>query len=195
MPSGSSAPSPSATRRSSVVNSSLRMKAVSASASGARTAVSASGTSTGTCVSRITSAFDSRAWSAKVMRLSRRLSCLISEARSSSVSRSPYSLMRSAAVLTPIPGTPGTLSEESPISACTSTTLDGGTPKRSITSASLDPLVLHRVVHDHARAGRAASDPCRRRRWSPRRRLRPPRAHRSRSDRRPRSLPSRCRRR
>ena len=120
------------------------MKAVSASASGARTAVSASVTWSGTCVSRMTSAFDSRAWSAKVMRLSRRLSCLISDARSSSVSRSPNSLMSRAAVFTPIPGTPGTLSEESPISACTSTTLDGGTPKRSITSAS--PIALFFIV-------------------------------------------------
>ena len=39
------------------------------------------------------------------------------------------------AVLGPMPGTPGTLSTLSPISACTSTTLLGGTPNFSITSA------------------------------------------------------------
>ena len=78
------------------------------------------------------------------MRFSRRLSCLISDARASRVSRSPNSLIKSAAVLTPMPGTPGTLSVESPISDCTSTTLDGGTPKRSITSAS--PIILFFIV-------------------------------------------------
>ncbi len=52
--------------------------------------------------------------------------------------------MRRAAVFTPMPGTPGTLSEESPISACTSTTFEGGTPKRSITSAS--PITLFFIV-------------------------------------------------
>ncbi len=35
----------------------------------------------------------------------------------------------------PMPGTPGTLSTESPASACTSTTFSGGTPNFSITSA------------------------------------------------------------
>ena len=35
----------------------------------------------------------------------------------------------------PMPGTPGTLSTLSPASACTSTTLFGGTPNFSITSA------------------------------------------------------------
>ena len=83
----------------------------------------------------------------KSIRLSRRFCCLISPARASSVSRSPNSLMSCAAVLTPMPGTPGTLSVESPISACTSITLSGGTPKRSMTSASPITLVLHRVVH------------------------------------------------
>ena len=34
----------------------------------------------------------------------------------------------------PMPGTPGTLSVESPASACTSTTFSGGTPNFSITS-------------------------------------------------------------
>ena len=43
------------------------MKLSSVSASGWRTRVSASGTSSGTCVSRITSVRDSRAWSAKVI--------------------------------------------------------------------------------------------------------------------------------
>jgi len=45
---------------------------------------------------------------------SRRFGCLISPARLSSVSRSPYSTINCAAVLMPMPGTPGTLSVESP---------------------------------------------------------------------------------
>ncbi len=45
-------------------------------------------------------------------------------------------LISSAAVFTPMPGTPGTLSTESPHSAWTSITLSGPTPKRSRTSAS-----------------------------------------------------------
>ncbi len=93
-----------------------------------------------------------RAWSANSMSFSRRLGCLISEARSRSVSRSPYSLISSAAVLTPMPGTPGTLSVESPASDCTSTTLSGGTPNFSITSSRADLLGLHGVEHDNARA-------------------------------------------
>ena len=40
-----------------------------------------------------------------------------------------------AAPFGPMPGTPGTLSVESPISACTSTILSGVTPNFSMTSA------------------------------------------------------------
>ena len=43
-----------------------------------------------------------------------------------------------------MPGTPGTLSVESPISACTSMTLSGGTPNFSITSAR--PIFLSFMV-------------------------------------------------
>ena len=45
-------------------------------------------------------------------------------------------LISSAAVLTPMPGTPGTLSTLSPHSAWTSMTLSGPTPNFSRTSAS-----------------------------------------------------------
>ena len=44
-------------------------------------------------------------------------------------------LISSAAVLTPMPGTPGTLSTASPQSACTSITLSGVTPNFSNTSS------------------------------------------------------------
>ena len=91
----------------------------------------------------------------------RRLSCLISPARLSSVSRSPYSLISCAAVLTPMPGTPGTLSVESPISACTSITFSGGTPNFSITSSRPMLLVLHRCRTASRSRSRAASGPCR----------------------------------
>ena len=43
-----------------------------------------------------------------------------------------------------MPGTPGTLSVESPISACTSITFSGGTPNFSITSAM--PMRLSFIV-------------------------------------------------
>ncbi len=91
--------------------------------------------SSGTRSSSRTSLFDMRACSANSIKDCRRFSCLISPARPSNVSRSPYSLMSSAAVFTPRPGTPGTLSVESPISDCTSGTFSGGTPNFSITSS------------------------------------------------------------
>ena len=47
-----------------------------------------------------------------------------------------------AAVLTPMPGTPGTLSVESPASACTSTTLSGVTPNFSITASGPSLIFL-----------------------------------------------------
>ena len=46
--------------------------------------------------------------------------------RPARASRSPNSLMSCAAVFGPMPGTPGTLSTRSPISACTSISLSGG---------------------------------------------------------------------
>ena len=56
-------------------------------------------------------------------------------AAASTASSVPNSLTRAAAPLGPIPGTPGTLSVESPISACTSIIFSGATPNFSITSA------------------------------------------------------------
>ena len=67
--------------------------------------------------------------------MSRRFDGFIAGAAASTVSRSPNSLISCAAPFGPIPGTPGTLSVESPISACTSTILSGVTPNFSITSA------------------------------------------------------------
>ena len=64
----------------------------------------------------------------------RRFSCLISPARASSVSRSPNASSNCAAVFGPMPGTPGTLSTESPVSACRSIIFSGGTPHFSMTS-------------------------------------------------------------
>ena len=106
----------------------------------------------GTSCLSVTRSSDSRACMANSISRSRRLGCLISPARASSVSRSPYSLISSAAVLTPMPGTPGTLSVESPASACTSTTLSGGTPNFSRTSSGPMVLVLHGVEHRRRRA-------------------------------------------
>ena len=67
--------------------------------------------------------------------MSRRFDGFIDGAAASTASTSPNSLISCAAPLGPIPGTPGTLSVESPISACTSTILSGVTPNFSITSA------------------------------------------------------------
>ena len=124
----------SATRRVRVENSIALRKAISLRASGSCTARSSSGTSSGTLSSSCTSRLEMRAFSAFSISASRRFGCLISGARVSSVSRSPYSVMSCAAVLMPMPGTPGTLSTESPASACTSTTFSGGTPNFSTTS-------------------------------------------------------------
>ena len=79
-------------------------------------------------------------------------------------------MINCAAVLMPMPGTPGTLSVESPASACTSTTFSGGTPNFSITSGmpmrrsfmvsyivTLVGHELHQVlVGGHDGGGRAA---------------------------------------
>ena len=115
-------------------NSIALRKAISLRASGSCTARSSSGTSRSTLSSSSTSCREIRAFSAFSIRASRRFGCLISPARNSNCSRSPYSTINCAAVLTPMPGTPGTLSVESPASACTSTTFSGGTPNFSITS-------------------------------------------------------------
>ena len=67
--------------------------------------------------------------------MSRFFDGFIAGAAASTASRSPNSPISWAAVFGPMPGTPGTLSTASPISACTSTSLSGGTPNFSITSA------------------------------------------------------------
>ena len=108
---------------SSTLGSGLRLSKLSGSAG------------VGTSSRSVTSVLEMRASSALAISASRRLGCLISPARASSVSRSPYSLISWAAVLTPMPGTPGTLSVELPASACTSTTLSGVTPNFSITAS------------------------------------------------------------
>ena len=111
-------------------------KARTVAGSGSLTAKDSSGSGTGTSVQSVTSLRETRASSACSMRFSRRLGCLISSARASSESRSPYSVMSWAAVLTPMPATPGTLSDESPARAWTSMTLSGATPNFSLTSST-----------------------------------------------------------
>ena len=109
-----STPENSATRRVSVENSIAFKNAISSLWSGSCTARSASGTSSFTFWSSVTSTLEMRAFSAFSISDWRRFSCLISPARYSSVSRSPNSPINWAAVFTPIPGTPGTLSVEIP---------------------------------------------------------------------------------
>ena len=79
---------------------------------------------------------DIRACSAKFSKFSRRFGCLISSALANRLSRLSYVLINSAAVLMPIPGTPGTLSVLSPASDCTSITRLGITPNFSTTSSA-----------------------------------------------------------
>ena len=64
-----------------------------------------------------------------------RFGCLILSTFFNKFSTEPNSLINSAAVLTPMLGTPGILSELSPASACTSITLSGVTPNFSLTSS------------------------------------------------------------
>ena len=137
---GASTPSFSPIRRVSVLNSISLRKPSKTFGSGSCTPMHSMPNSTGTSCFKRTSSRLIRACSANSISFSRRFGCLISCARASSVSRSPYSLISSAAVFTPIPGTPGTLSVESPASDCTSTTLSGGTPNFSITSSR--PILL-----------------------------------------------------
>ena len=125
----------SATRRVRVRNSISVRKAITAPGSGACTSRSSSVTSSATSRFSVTSWREMRIRSALSSSDSRRLGCVISPARASSVSRSPYSLISSAAVFSPIPGAPGTLSTESPDRACTSTTRSGPTPNFSNTSS------------------------------------------------------------
>ncbi len=67
----------------------------------------------------------------------------------------------SAAVFGPMPGTPGTLSLESPISACTSITFEGGTPNFSITSGTpmrTSFIVSYMITHSFTSCMRSLSD-------------------------------------
>ena len=128
-------PRATAARFASAENSIFCRKGSSVFGSGSATPSAESSTSSGTCSSKVTSRAESRALSANSISDSRHLSCFTSPARASSVSRSPNSPISFAAVLTPMPRMPGTLSMGSPIRACTSTTFSGGTPKRSMTSA------------------------------------------------------------
>ena len=151
---GGSAPRPSAMRRVRVLNSMTRRKPSSSGGSGSRTPSASAGIMSGTSSLRRTSSRETRAWSANSISFSRRFGCLISPARASNASRSPYSLISSAAVLTPMPGTPGTLSVESPASDCTSTTFSGGTPNFSITSSR--PIFLPFMASSMTTPGRTS---------------------------------------
>ena len=94
----------------------------------------------GTSSFKVTNFLLSKALSLLAIKVSLLLFCLISDALSSRVSKSLYLLISSAAVLTPIPGTPGILSDESPASDWTSITCSGFTPNFSSTSFS--PITL-----------------------------------------------------
>ena len=94
-----------------------------------------------------TSSRDSRAASAWSISDCLSLGLVIWSVLARTVSRSPNCWMSREAVFGPMPGTPGTLSTLSPISARTSPTLSGATPNFSMTLASVDAAVVHRVEH------------------------------------------------
>ena len=71
---------------------------------------------------------ETRASSAWLVRFSLRLAPLISSMLSSTFSSEPKRWSRSAAVLSPIPGTPGMLSDVSPLRPMKSGTSSGGIP-------------------------------------------------------------------
>ena len=133
-----STPQISAIRRVRVVSSIALKKPSRRLPSSFGVARASSGVSTATSRSSVTSCLEMRMRSTFCgsVSASRRFGCLISPARASSVSRSPYSRISCAAVLSPIPGAPGTLSVESPASAWTSTTLSGPTPSKYLTTSS-----------------------------------------------------------
>ena len=111
-----------------------RSHAASFGLSGSQATSRSTGVGSGASARSFTSSREIRAFSACSISASRRLEGFIAGAAASTVSRSPNSLMSWAAPFGPMPGTPGTLSTESPISACTSTILSGVTPNFSITS-------------------------------------------------------------
>ena len=83
---------------------------------------------TSTSVTIVASCFETRASSACSVRFCLRFAPEISSTAPSTPSRSPNCCSSWAAVLSPIPGTPGMLSEVSPLSPMKSVTSSGGTP-------------------------------------------------------------------
>ena len=77
---------------------------------------------------KVTSCLLINALSLFSIKVSLLLFCFISPADFKSFSKVPYLLINSAAVLTPMPGTPGTLSLLSPARDCTSITFEASTP-------------------------------------------------------------------
>ena len=84
----------------------------------------------------VTSLLLIRAFSLLFISVSRLLFCLILSVFFNKLSNVPKLFMSSAAVLTPIPGTPGTLSLLSPANAWTSMTFVESTPNFFSTSTS-----------------------------------------------------------
>ena len=114
---GVSTPNFCAIRFVSVLNSIFSKKSISSLGTGALNSRSSSPNSSGVLQSNVTSSRDNLICSAFSINVCRRLGCLISPERRSNSSRSPKSLINVAAVLTPMPGAPGTLSTLSPASA------------------------------------------------------------------------------
>ena len=129
-------------------------KAESTASSQARTTKFSSGSGSGASSRSVTSCLEMRALSACSISISRRLLAFIKGAASSTASTVPYSLISCAAPFGPMPGTPGTLSTESPISACTSITLSGVTPNLASTSAR--PIVVFFIGSSMLTPGRSS---------------------------------------
>ena len=100
----------------------------------------------GTLDLRVTSFLLNNALSLFFNKVSLLLFCLISDAFSNKVSKLLYLFISSAAVLIPIPGTPGILSDESPAKDCTSITLTWFHPKLFNNFFFSNNFILHWVV-------------------------------------------------
>jgi hypothetical protein len=121
-------PSASSNRRSGSRSSNSRKTSRRRERSGSALANAVTSTSTSMSRTIVASRFEMRALSACSIRFSRRFVALISCACSSTPSSVPYSCRSWAAVLSPIPGTPGMLSDVSPFSPMKSGTSSGGIP-------------------------------------------------------------------
>ena len=124
----SAASSASSSRRSGSRSSNSRKISRSRERSRSRVSSAERSSSTGTSRTIVASRLEMRASSANSVRFCLRLAPEIWSTLASTPSSEPKRCSSSAAVLSPIPGTPGMLSDVSPLSPMKSGTSSGGIP-------------------------------------------------------------------